>query len=338
MKNLVVTGGYGFLGQYLVHSLLAEMPGVRIKILDLKRPDSLIFAHENDPRVTSSFINICDYDTLAPHFADADTVIHLVGLVSSSIKDKDKLFAINVEGTENVLRAMLENNVTRLLHISSVAALGFPQKGGEPIDEDFRFDWDIARRRKKYYTLTKHLADVRVLAYREKGVDSIILHPSLLYGPGDVANSSRIIRAIKDGKIPFNMPGGMTAIHVQDVAAGIIAALKSDLLNEQILLSGENHTFTEINDIIAQQLNVDPPKRTMPRFLHPLLPPLLQALENMSKKKLQLTADDVDNAFRFRYFSNAKAKQLLGWQPQFTFAETINETIKWMRQHGHLDK
>jgi nucleoside-diphosphate-sugar epimerase len=293
---------------------------------------------DSDSRLTSSFVNICDYDQLQPEFADADVVVHLVGLVSSSIKDKENLFAVNVNGTENVLRAMLHHNVHRLIHVSSVAALGFPKNSSDPIDENYAFDWSIARRQKKYYMLTKHLADVKVLEYREKGIDSTILHPSLLYGPGDVANSSRLIRAIRSGKIPFNMPGGMSAIHVQDVADGIIAALESNIRNEQILLSGENHTFKEINSIIAQELDVVPPKKTMPRFLHPVLFQIFQMLENLSRTKPQLSADDVDNAFRFRYFDNTKAFKLLGWKPRITFQDTIRETITWMRQHDLLDE
>ncbi|MBN1561931.1 NAD-dependent epimerase/dehydratase family protein [candidate division KSB1 bacterium] len=337
IKNVLVTGGYGFLGLYVVKSLLDAWPDVNVKIVDIRRPESLLFDMDSNPRTTACLIDINHENEIRAAFAGIDVVIHLAGFVSSSIKAKDRMFRINVHGTENVLEAMLLNHVPRLIHISSVAALGY-RSGDEPINEDFHFDWRIARRRKKYYMLTKHLADVKVADYRHKGIDSVILHPSLMYGPGDTANSSRLIRAIKAGKIPFNMPGGTSVIHVQDVANGILAALKSGVKNEHFLLTGYNYTFAEINKIIADQLGVSPPRRTMPRSLHPVLFRLTQVAEMLSPTPLQLCADDIDNAFRCRYYDNSKARQWLGWRPTITFAQTIIETKKWMEENGHFDE
>ena len=337
-QNILVTGGYGFLGQYVVKSILENYPAAQITIMDLKRPAFLLFDIDSDPRTKTIFANICDEKEMASLFSDIDAVVHLVGLVSSSIKDRDRMFKINVRGTENVLKAMQQHNVPRLIHISSVAAFGYRLTGDEPINETFEFDWEIARRSKKYYMLTKHLADVKIAGYAQKGIKSIVLHPSLMYGPGDTANSSRMIRAIKSGQIPFNMPGGTSVIHVQDVADGIVAALKSDLSDEHLLLSGYNYTFVHINQKIADLVDVSPPKKTMPRHLHRILFRLFQILEHIWPKPLQLCADDIDNAFRFRYYDNSKAKKLLGWAPKISFERTIIETKEWMVQNGYLDE
>ena len=336
-KNILITGGYGFLGQYVVKTILDEYPQVHIKIVDVKASD-LIFDFNSDQRTTSSFVDILQTNDLAAEFKDIDVVIHLVGMISSSVKDKEKMFNVNVDGTENVLQAMILNKVSRLIHISSVAALGYRTAGDEPIDEGFQFDWDIARRRKKYYMLTKHLADVKVAEYSKKGIDAIVLHPSLMYGPGDRVNTARLIQAIKTGKIPFNAPGGTSVIHVVDVARGVLAALKRETFNGHFLLSGYNHSFIEINRIIAEQVGVSPPQKTLPRFVRPALFRLLQMAEMLSPAKLQLCADDIDNSFRERYYDNSKARQQLGWEPTIPFEQTIAETIKWMQENGYLDE
>ena len=140
------------------------------------------------------------------------------------LKDKENLFKVNVEGTKNVLQCSYDNKVKNFIHISSVAALGYKDSKTEFVDETYKFDWDLARRRKKYYMLTKHLADLEVKKYKDK-MRATILYPGLMFGPGDLKNSAKLIQAIKDNKIPYNMPGGTNIIDVRDVAQGIVAAL-----------------------------------------------------------------------------------------------------------------
>ena len=124
-------------------------------------------------------------------------VIHLAGIVSFSLKDKALLEKVNIEGTKNMLLAAKENKVKQFIHISSVAALGYNDDPENPIDEDFKFDWEIAKRKKKYYMLTKHLADVEI--EKNKGsLNTVVLYPGLMFGPGDKTNSGRLISAIKE--------------------------------------------------------------------------------------------------------------------------------------------
>ena len=171
-KNILVTGGFGFLGQYVVKALCDEWQA-KIGIIDLKKPAHPYYDFEGNPHVKVFPLDISNYEELVPAFKDVDIVIHLIGLVSSSVKDKEKFFQINVSGTENILRAMAAPNVSRLIHISSVAGFGYRGEGDEPIDESFQFDWEIARKLRKYYMLTKHLGDELVIDYRNKGLDSI---------------------------------------------------------------------------------------------------------------------------------------------------------------------
>lgn len=336
--KIIITGGCGFLGQFITKQLLQTPNCPRLKIIDLKPNSAALYDFTNEQNLNTVLDkDISDYDSIAPEFKDADCVIHLAGIVSFSLKDKGLLTNVNVNGTRNVLKAAAENNIKTVIHVSSVAALGYNDDKHNPIAEDFRFDWTIAEKRKKYYMLTKHLADVEVNRFRQQGLNIAVVYPGLMFGPGDVTNSARLIKAIADRKIPFNMPGGTNIVDVRDVAAGIVNIAKNPSNKDDYLLSGDNLTFEEINKTIARALSTKPPTLTLPRFLNPILFPLLLLIESISKNKLELTADNLDSAFKFRYFDNAKAIDRLHWQRQFDFNRTIKDTIEWMNSNGKFE-
>jgi nucleoside-diphosphate-sugar epimerase len=262
----------------------------------------------------------------------------LAGIVSFSLQDKKLLYKVNIDGTKNVLQSCFENNVKNVLHISSVAAIGYNDDANNPVDEHFQFDWAGAEGRKKYYMLSKYKADEIAKEYRQQGLSCTILYPGLMFGPGDMTNSVRLIKALYDGRIPFNMPGGTNIIDVRDVSRGICDTLAKDVQNQDILLSGYNLTFKEVNNLIASQLNTKPPGITLPRFLNTAFFYLALFIESQSRKKLELTADNIDSAFKFRFFNNSRAQKELNWQPEIPFQSTIKDTIDWMNDHDLLER
>jgi dihydroflavonol-4-reductase len=338
-RNILITGGCGFLGQYLTKELLAAYPNCQIKILDLKAGASQLFNFHKNPRLKIILQkDICSFDSIVDEFINIDLVIHLAGLVSFSLKDKDRLFKVNVEGTRNVLKATIQNNIKHLIHVSSVAALGYTDSRANFVNENSNFDWSIAEKRKKFYMLTKYLADREVQKYPPPHLNSVIVYPGLMFGPGDLTNSVKLINAIAQHKIPFNMPGGTNIIDVRDVSRGIISTLNHNIDHGRFLLSGSNLTFKQINETIARTLAVKPPRRTLSRILAPLLFRILLLIEKCSKKKLQLTADNLDSAFKLRYFDNIKAKRELNWKPEIKFEQTIQDTMEWMKANDLLKR
>ena len=337
-SKILITGGCGFLGRYLVKELLKIGDCPQLRVLDLRAGPDVVSDFAGNSNIEALLDkDICDYDSIAGGFEGIGCVIHLAGVVSFSLKDKDLLHEVNVRGTENVLKAAESSNVKNFIHISSVAALGYNDDRSKPINEDFKFDWRIAERRKKYYMLTKHLADMEVEKYRSRGKNAVVLYPGLMFGPGDVTNSARLIRAINRRKIPFNMPGGTNIVDVRDVAGAISNIVQRGVTTGSYLLSAHNLTFSRINETIAKELGVKAPTLTMPRFLNPAIFRLLLFIESIAKNKLELTADNLDSAFKFRYFDNTGAKQQLGFEPGFSFAQTIEDTIKWMNANGLFD-
>ncbi len=334
LKTILISGGCGFLGQHLIPELAKEFPDTKIRVMDLK-PSAAKISDISLLKNVELHLgkDICDYNSIKDQFDDVDVVIHLAGIVSFSLQDKSLLEKVNVKGTRNMLRLASEKKTKLFVHISSVAALGYGDKKDSTIDEEFNFDWSIAESRKKYYMLTKHLADIEVKKYRKNGLDSVILYPGLMFGPGDLANSARLIAAIRAGRIPFNMPGGTNIVDVRDAAKGIICCLKKGLSCGDYILSGENLTFNEINRTIAKTVSARPPRLTLPRIMNTPLYFILYIVE-LIKKDIELTSDNVDSAFKFRYFSNAKARKELGWRPERKFKDTISDTVRWLEENG----
>jgi len=334
-KNILVTGGCGFLGQHLIAQLSKEFPGSSIRILDLKQNQACSFGQDVTVVLKK---NICDYKSISAEFKDIDIVIHLAGIVSFAKKDKKLLEAVHICGTRNVIKACQEHKVKTLIHVSSVAALGFNDDKHNPIDDEFQFDWKLARSRNKYYMLTKHDADLEIrkarhaAGHKEPHLNTVIVYPGLLLGPGDVVNSAKLINAIRNCRIPFNMPGGTNVIDVRDVASGIVLMIKKDVKNKQYLLSGYNLTFKQINSTIAGILKVKCPKTTLPKRLNFLMYEIFNVIESVSPN-VELTSDNVDSAFKFRYFSNEKTRQDLGWKPKIGFDQTIKDTVEWMKKN-----
>ncbi len=330
--KILITGGCGFLGQHLTTLLLKKYPHSHIILLDLYENKKPYHNFRNNKRIEFKIgKNICDYNSIKEDFEGIDLVFHLAGIVSFWIKDKQKLFAVNVEGTKNVFNAAKECNVAHFIHVSSVAALGYKNQKDFRVNEEFKFNWKIAKKYKKYYMLSKRLAD-KYLEENKEGIQVSVAYPGLMLGPGDHNNSPKLILALKNNKIPFNAPGGTNIIDVRDVALGLVMIAQKSTSSGHYLLSGENITFSEQNKAICRIVGSKMPQRTMPLFLLPILYGAVLFIEKRAKTTPKLTSDNIHSAFKFRYFSNEKARKEIGWAPSITFDQTIQDTYNWMRE------
>lgn len=238
MKNVLVTGGTGFIGSNLAAALVNE--GYRVRIL--RRPSS-------DLRAVSDFDaehvlgDIRDQDAVRRAVQGCDTVFHVAALVSYWKRQREQLFDINVGGTANVVRACFEAGVEKLVHTSSIAAVGFPGNG-QPANEETAFNWE---RYDIGYRISKHRAEQEVLRGVKHGLPAVIVNPAIVLGERDIHfHGGQIVRDVYRKRIFYYVKGGISVVYVGDVVRGHLEAARGGRIGERYILSGENLTHREI--------------------------------------------------------------------------------------------
>jgi dihydroflavonol-4-reductase len=325
--RVLVTGGFGFLGRHLLDELLS-MGDVDLVATDLQSSPAL--RREGVSYVGG--VNILDPASIGEAVVGADAVVHLAGLVSFFASDRAKLYEVNQVGTRHVAEACARARVGRLLHVSSVAALGFNDREDAPVDETHQFDWSLAAG--KHYMISKHAAEGELAVAARAGVAVSIANPGLMYGPGDRTNVG-LFKAVWRERLPVVFPGGTNVVDVRDVARGLTLMLASAHSEERFILGGHNLRFTEIVRTMARVMRVSTAPLRAPVALHGASYLTFQVIERLASRPV-LTSDHVDSAFRFRYFSSAKAARLLGWRARIPFARTIADAVAEMQSSGVL--
>lgn len=329
MKRVVITGGFGFLARHLIEELRGRSPELEITAMDLQsEPPS----RRQGVRYLGG-VDIGEPEQVRTAFAGADAVLHLAGLVSFWSGDRERLFRVNQIGTRNVARACAAAGVKRLVHVSSVAAIGFNDREDEPADETLSFDWTQVE--DKHYMLSKRAAELELAHAARAGVSVVTANPALMYGPGDRTNLA-LYKAVASGRMPFVPPGGTNVVDVRDVAAGLRLLLWSDVRDERVILGGQNLRFTEIVRTLTKVLRATSEPRRMPHKVHAPLRLAASVFERCWPRRPSLTSDHIDSSFRFRYFTSRKAARAIGWRPKIPFTQTVADAAAELVRQGIL--
>ncbi|WP_317044313.1 SDR family NAD(P)-dependent oxidoreductase [Pedobacter ginsengisoli] len=179
---ILVTGATGFLGAELINQLTEA--GVKVKAL--KREHSVIpKSISNNANIEWLVADINDISSLEDAFEGVDQVYHCAAMISFDPKDKAKLLKVNIEGTSNIVNLCAENNI-RLVHVSSVAALGNAKKGQLITEKDF---WEYDPKAHSY-AISKYEGEMEVWRGIAEGLDAVIVNPSVIIGPGLVLKAA----------------------------------------------------------------------------------------------------------------------------------------------------
>ena len=215
-----VTGATGFLGRAVVRQLLKKTSEIYALIM---KDDPL--AADLPIGIHIRMGNVCDHSSLDSFLDGADgksCVIHCAGIVSVASRPGERLYQVNVGGTENIVNACISHGVGKLVYVSSVHALAEKPKGVEIDAETDAFDPD---RLVGDYAKSKAMATHAVLDAAKTSLDASVVLPSGIIGPGDTAGGSitELLRSFLAGKLPIAVRGGYDFVDVRDVAAGIVS-------------------------------------------------------------------------------------------------------------------
>jgi len=262
-----------------------------------------------------------------------DVVFHAAAVADYWRQSADKLYRVNVEGTRAVCQAALEAKVKRLVFTSSVASLGIPRPG-QLADESHPFNLPPERFR---YGHSKLLAEGVVREFVERGLEAVIVNPSVILGPGDLnLISGSIVTEVASGHVPpVYPPGGVNYIDVADVCAGHIAAAERGRAGERYILGTHNLTHREAMRIVCEVASVPGPRFELPRALIGPLAALIDLATHLLRWTLPLSGDQLRMSGEFIYFDSGKAARELSL-PQTPFRQTVERTYQWYRGHGYL--
>jgi dihydroflavonol-4-reductase len=325
---VLVTGANGFLGSWLTRELNARQIDVRI----LCRPTSDL-SELKGLKFETSTGDITDAASVEKASLGVDSVFHLAGLIAYTKSERARMESVNVTGTANVIDACVKNRVKRLVHMSSVVAIGASLDGRSPLNEESPFNvaqWNLG------YSETKKKAEESVVqAVKNRGLDAVILNPATIYGAGDAKKGSRKTQLkVARGEFPFYTPGGVNIVSSKDVIEAVLNAWKSGQSGRRYILGGENITVKRLFQIIAKVAGVQAPKFYLPKSILLSLGCLGDILEKKGKRT-SFNSEAARMATMYHWYDSSRAQKEIGLK--VTPAETaIANSVNWMKEQGLL--
>ncbi len=328
MTRVAITGASGLLGG----NLAAELIAAGHEVVAIRRAGSKV-AHLEQLPITWREAELADPAALTRAFEGTDVVFHCAAAVGVVREVKPAMTAANVAGTANVIEAVIAAGVKRLVHTSSVVAVGL-STDGKPVDETAPWNFD-SEGLIDAYAITKRRAEELVHAATTK-VDAVIVNPTYMFGPLDARPSSgQLIVNIVRRRVPGTTPGYNNFVDVRDVARGMIAAWQRGRRGERYILAGHDMTYAEIMRRIAEVAGVRPPRFEIPQLAARVVGAFGDLVERLGREPL-VNSTAVRYAFtdRFRFASDKAAREL-----GYTFGPiepAIRDAIAWFRARGML--
>ena len=325
--TVLVTGATGFLGSAIAAALRARGHDVRV------------LARRSSPRANlDSADTICEGDLLDPAslaaaLKGARFLFHAAADYRLWARDPDEIRRNNVEGTRLIMEEALRAGVERIVYTSSVATLKLNDSGAATEDAPLAEGEGIgAYKRSK--VAAERLVETMV---RRDGLPAVIVNPSTPIGPRDVkpTPTGRIIVEAAAGRMPAFVDTGLNLAHVDDVAAGHLAALERGRIGERYILGGDNVLLADMLADIARLVGRRPPTLKLPRTM--LFPIAYGAewLANLRGVAPFITVDGLRMAGHRMFFDDSKARRELGYVSR-PYREGLADAIAWFRGHGLL--
>jgi len=313
-----ITGGLGFLGQYIVRALHDCDPQGELRVLTRAQRKTFLDL-ESLSGVRWLRGELTQPESFEPHLRGVDTVIHNAAMVSFLKADAQKVFDSNVIGTRNLAQAALQAGCKNFIFISSISALAF--RPPQITDETFLPDLE-SQKTNDIYGYTKRLSEIELHGLKD-AMRVVILNPSVILGPGS-ERVSAAIDAIRKFPILPMMDYVNAFVDARDVARAVALALSKGRSGERYIVSGHNAGMIQFTRMVVEQLG----KKTRVVPLSPSglkladgLVNLLDAL-NLNPGLRRPSSMNVDKPCSYE-----KIKSEMGWEPSFTLGDSIRDSI-----------
>jgi dihydroflavonol-4-reductase len=312
----LLTGATGFIGLHVARALAQR--GDDLRILARRTSDLTPLEGIELERVTG---DVTDRRAVRRAMKGTDRVFHVAGRTSLRDADRRTVFEVNLRGARLVFEEALAAGVERLVHTSSVGAIGV----GRPratADESTPFEighLGIA------YINSKHEAELEAFRLCAQGLPLVIVNPSFVLGPDDPQGTSmRLVRRFLRRQIPVYVEGALNIVDVRDVAEGHLLADRKGRIGERYILGGRNFTLDRLFADMARISGVDPPPFKLPGRIAVAG----TELAKLVRLPIPVAPDEARSATLWWTYSSAKARKELGFAPR-PHEETLEDAIRW---------
>ncbi len=321
--RVFVTGGNGFVGSRVVRALAAQGHPVRCLLRSQSRTHRIDrVPYERHPG------DILDPASLRSGAAGCEAVIHLASLASWEQIRSPKMREVVIDGTANVLTAAREAGNLRTVFVSTAAAINGSTRP-QVFDETATFELDGSR---FLYAGAKHEAEALCLEAARGGLPVVVVNPVEIYGPedDDYITASYIRDALRDWPA-IAVRGGTSVVHVEDAAAGIVAALTRGRPGERYILGGENLTVRQIIELALQSAGM---KKFVLQLPNGLITAVVKTLAFL-RLPTPVLPDLLDYATRFWWMRSTKAQAELGYRFR-SGKEAVADVVRWLQETGRV--
>lgn len=326
--KLLVTGGTGFTGSRLVEYLIDK--GYHISVLDNQK--GLFYDHLLKKGASIILGSVTDRETVKKSLEDVQGVFHLAAAFRQINASRKTYWDVNVEGTRILCEESRKKPLQKFVYCSTQGIHGDIKNppGSEdspivPVD---------------YYQFTKYEGEKVVKEFAAKGLKSVIIRPTAIYGPGDPERFLYLFRFAKKGK--FYMFGSGKAfyhpVYIDNLCDGFYTAWESDKINAEVYIIADEDYFT-IKELVKK---IGESMGTKVKFIHlPFFPLyaaacLFEFLYKPFKKSPPLFRRRVDWFRQNRAFKIDKARQELNYNPRIGIEEGLKRTAKWYKDNNYL--
>lgn len=317
--KVLLTGATGFVGSWIARELVAAGHDVRVLVRKTSKLDGLAgLAYEKLEG------DIMDRASIERALQGVQAVIHTAASVSQRKRDYDQLFKVNVEGTRNVMEAALKHGGLRVVHTSSIAAIGATK---EPIPMDETSPWTVGYLDYGYVS-SKRVAEDVVLENVARGLDAVIVNPGYVLGPGDVyLGSTRMVIEYLNGNMRWAPQGGLSFCDVRDVAKAHVAALTKGQKGERFILAGMNATYMDALETLSKLTGLPRPKLA-PRAVAKLVGAISELVSLFHEHKFEdVNRTVIAYAHLYNFCDVKKAERELGYHKR-DLESAMRDTIK----------
>ncbi len=320
--TILVTGGAGFIGGKLVRSLLAR--GEKVRVLDLGTSRTGHLARLGAEVVQGDILSPKDVEAA---LEGCDRLFHVAALFRMWQPDTMSYYAVNVEGTRNVLQSALKMRVKRVVHTSSAVTIGEAQGqlGEEHTVHRGYFLSDYER--------SKYLGEQVALEVCERGLPLVVVNPTSVYGPGQTSHMTDALARFLNGRLPAVIDARLNFTYIDDVVKGHISAMEKGQVGERYILGGDNASLSEFLGRGAEIAGVPRKPRQVPAWLVRTVARILHVVSLATKRRPWVSLDEARTASHSFIFDTSRAREELGLE-WIRLRVGLERTVSWLREEG----